>query len=176
MNVHSSLQIATCGQARREERRKFGHGTHSDIDWKATGTAMANVPIPRRHWVARHSSGFCGTSKMMFLWKKIATDRCPRCLHAVEDTTHILYVSAKTHAHSPSGFRLLQSLKYGCRNRERSQELFKSSLLSELARQRGSTEAIPVGTFHALPAVVQKQDEIGWQSLLEGRPSLEAIE
>jgi hypothetical protein len=32
--------------------------------------------------------------------------------------------------------------------------------------------AIPVGTFHALAAVVQKQDEIGWQSLLEGRPSL----
>jgi hypothetical protein len=41
-----------------------------------------------------------------------------------------------------------------------------------LAWQRGSTEEIPVGTFHALPAVVQTQDEIGWQSLLEGRPAL----
>jgi hypothetical protein len=41
-----------------------------------------------------------------------------------------------------------------------------------LAWQRGSTEEKPVGTFHSLPAVVQKQDEVGWQSLLEGRPSL----
>jgi hypothetical protein len=32
--------------------------------------------------------------------------------------------------------------------------------------------AIPVGTFHDLPAVVQKQNEIGWQSLLVGWPSL----
>jgi hypothetical protein len=30
----------------------------------------------------------------------------------------------------------------------------------------------PIGTFQALPAVVQKQDGIGWLSLLEGRPSL----
>jgi hypothetical protein len=37
--------------------------------------------------------------------------------------------------------------------------------------QRGFTEGIPVSTFHALPVVVQKQNEIGWQALLEGRPS-----
>jgi hypothetical protein len=41
-----------------------------------------------------------------------------------------------------------------------------------LAWQRGFTEEIPVGTFHSLQAVVQKHDEVGWQSLLEGRPSL----
>jgi hypothetical protein len=45
-----------------------------------------------------------------------------------------------------------------------------------LAWQRGSTEEIPVGMFHSLPVVVQKQDEIAWQSLLEGRPSLGWIE
>jgi hypothetical protein len=31
---------------------------------------------------------------------------------------------------------------------------------------------IPVVAFHALPAVVKKLDEIGWQYLLEGRPSV----
>jgi hypothetical protein len=41
-----------------------------------------------------------------------------------------------------------------------------------LAWQQGSTEDIPVETFHDLPAVVHRQDQIGWQSLLEGRPSL----
>jgi hypothetical protein len=69
----------------------------------------------------------------------------------------LTYGSAKTHAQSTSGHRLSQTVKYGCRNSERSQELF---------------EEIPVGTFYSLPAVVQKQDDVGWQSLLEGRPSL----
>jgi hypothetical protein len=31
---------------------------HSDIDWQATGQAMAKVKISRRHWVSKHSSLF----------------------------------------------------------------------------------------------------------------------
>jgi NADH pyrophosphatase NudC (nudix superfamily) len=93
MNLHSTLQTATRGQASLdfwENDGTFGHGTYSDIDWKATGKAMAKVTISRRHrGVAKHSSGFCGTSKMMLRWKKRATDICPRCLNAVEDATHV---------------------------------------------------------------------------------------
>jgi hypothetical protein len=92
MSLHSTLRTATRGQASLDEREKhgkFGHGTYSDIDWKATGKAMAEVTISRRHWVAKHSSGFCGTSKMMLRWKKRAIDIYPRCLNEVEDATHV---------------------------------------------------------------------------------------
>jgi hypothetical protein len=127
MNLHSALHTDTCGHASLaylEKRGKFGHGTHSDIDWKATGQAMP--PLFTR-------SGRCNS--------RMAVSRPTR--------NHRLDTGA------------------------RSQESFTSFVLSFLlAQQRGSTEAIPVGTFHDLPAVVQKQDEIGWQSLLEGRPSL----
>jgi NADH pyrophosphatase NudC (nudix superfamily) len=95
VNLHYTLRTATnCYSHRQasldywEKHGKFGHGTYSDIDWKATGKAMAKVTISRRHWVAKHSSGFCGTSKMMLRWKKRATDICPRCLNEVEDATH----------------------------------------------------------------------------------------
>jgi hypothetical protein len=91
----------------------------------------------------------------------------------------LTYGSAKTHAQSTSGDRLSQTLKYGYRNSERSQELLKLCVLSYLPDNKRiyqgntrSTEQIPVGTFHSLPAVVQKQDEVGLQYLLEGRPSL----
>jgi hypothetical protein len=51
MNLHSTLHTATCGQASIGKKHgKFGHGTYSDIDWKATGKAMAKVAISRRHW------------------------------------------------------------------------------------------------------------------------------
>jgi hypothetical protein len=99
--LHSTLQSAPCGQTSLdywEKQGKFGHGTYSDIDWKAMGKAMAKVTISRRHWVAKHSSGFCGTSKMMLLWKKRATDICLCCLQEVEDTTHVWYYQGSDQA------------------------------------------------------------------------------
>jgi hypothetical protein len=44
----------------------------------------------------------------------------------------LTYGSAKTHSQSTSGHRLSQTLKYGYRNSERSQELFKLCVLSYL--------------------------------------------
>jgi hypothetical protein len=41
-----------------------------------------------------------------------------------------------------------------------------------LAWQSGSAAEITVGVFLGLKDAVQKQDEIGWQALLEGRPAL----
>jgi hypothetical protein len=69
MNLHSTLRTATRGQASldywKKKHGEFGHGAYSDTDWKATGKAMSKVTISRRHWVAKHFSGFCGTSEMM---------------------------------------------------------------------------------------------------------------
>jgi hypothetical protein len=63
-----------------------------------------------------------------------------------------------------------QTLKHGCRNSERSQD-YSSHMCQALGLAtriyRGDTSR----NFYALPAVVQKQDAIGWQSL-PGRPAL----
>jgi hypothetical protein len=70
MNLHASIATATRGQASLnywEQHGKYRQGTHSDIDWQATGQTMAKVKITRRHWVSKHSPGFCGTSKMMHI-------------------------------------------------------------------------------------------------------------
>jgi hypothetical protein len=157
MNLHSTLHNATCGQASLaywEKRGKFGHGTHSDIDWKATGKAMAKVTISRRHWVAKHSSGFCGTSKMMLLWKKRATDTCPRCLQEGEDATHVWQCQ------DPRALdvwtQYIAKLEIWMQKQRTQKGIIQVICAKLLAWQRGSTEEIPVGTVHALPAVVQK--------------------
>jgi hypothetical protein len=133
------------------KRGKFGHGTYSDIDWKATGKAMANVAIHRLHWVAKHSSGVCGTSKIMFRWKKRATDTCPRCLQEVEDARHVWKCQDP---------RALQVWTQAIANLEiwMQQQCTQPAIIHVicaklLAWQSGSTEEIPVGTFYALPAV-----------------------
>jgi hypothetical protein len=170
--IHTTY-VNTCGQASLdywEKRGKFGHGTYSDIDWKATGKAMAQVTISRRNWVSKHSSGFCGTSKMMLLWKQRATGICPQCLPEVEDATHVWQCQ------DPRAIKVwtqaIANLEIWMKKQRTQPGIIEVICTKLLAWQRGSTEEIPVGTFHALPAVVQKQDEIGWQSLLEGRPAL----
>ena len=53
-------------------------------------TALAESKLSHQHWVIKHGSGFCGTAKMMFLWKKQASQSCLWCGFEVEDTTHVL--------------------------------------------------------------------------------------
>jgi len=51
---------------------------------------MGSVDISRRHWVTKFESGFCGTGRMMKIWRQRVIDNCPRCGAANEDTSHIL--------------------------------------------------------------------------------------
>ena len=51
---------------------------------------MKSVGLSRRHWVTKFESGFCGTGRMMKIWKQRVIDNCPRCCAANETTTHIL--------------------------------------------------------------------------------------
>jgi hypothetical protein len=106
----------------------------------------------------------------MFLWKKRATDTCPRCLQEGEDATHVWQCQ------DPRALDVwtqsIAKLEIWMTKQRTQPGIIQVICAKLLAWQKGSSEEIPVGTFHALPAVVQKQDAIGWQSLLEGRPSL----
>jgi hypothetical protein len=125
--------------------------------------SLADTGLP-----INHSSVFCGTSKMMLRWKKRATDICPRCLNEVEDATHVWQcqdprvINVWTQA--------IANLEVWMQKQRTQPGIIQVICAKLLAWERGSIEKIPVGTFHSLPAVVQKQDEVGWQSLLEGRP------
>jgi hypothetical protein len=79
------------------------------------------------------------------------------------------------------GMTAKQSLKQDCRNSEHPAYSSRHTVCAKLLYSKRSTEEIPVGTFYALQAVGQKQDDIGWQSLeLEGSgptpPSLRLVQ
>ena len=152
------------------KRGKYGQGAHSDIDWQATGQAMSKATIPRRHWVSKHSSGFCGTSKMMHRWGKRATNLCPRFLHAVDCATHVW--QCQDLCALQVWKQSLANLEVWLKQQRTEPGIIKVLCAKLLAWQSGSTEDILVGAFLGLQEVVQKQDKIGLPSLLEGRPAL----
>ena len=96
---------------------------------------------------------------MMFLWKKRATDTCPRCLQEGEDATHVW------RCRDPRALdvwtQAIAKLDIWMKKQQMPSGIFQVICAKLLAWQKCSSEEIPVGTFHALPAVVQKQDEIG---------------
>jgi hypothetical protein len=59
---------------------------------------MRAAPIHCRHWISKHSTGICGTSKMMKRWGKRLTDTCPRCPE-VEDVSHVWTCQAPAATH-----------------------------------------------------------------------------
>jgi hypothetical protein len=142
---------------------KFGHGTYSDIDWRPRA-AMAKVAISRRHWVTKHSSGVCGV-KMMLLWKKRATALCPRCLLEVE----------RCYSWQCQDPRALNVWTQAIANLETwmQKQRTEPGIIRVMCQALGLAKRIHRGdtSRNSLPAVVQKQDAIGWQSFLEGRPS-----
>jgi hypothetical protein len=173
MNLQAKLHTATRGQAILdywEKKGKFEQGSYLDVDWQATGQAMKAVSIARRHWVSKHSSGHCGTSKMMKRWHQRTSDLCPRCNTEVEDATHV-WLCQEPRA-STVWVQSINNLRVWLQNQKTDPGIINVLCAKLLAWQSGSTETISVANVDGLREVVLKQDEIGWQSLLEGRPAL----
>jgi hypothetical protein len=72
-----------------DSKNRFGQATSADVDWEACGQAMASISLTTRHWIVKHTSGMCGTGKMMKLWKKRSSLKYPLCEAPVEDAAHV---------------------------------------------------------------------------------------
>jgi hypothetical protein len=78
-----------CALRHWEEKARFGDVGVLSVDWECTGMAMKAAPLTRRHWISKQATGFCGTGKMMQLWKQRSTAECPRCHAPEEDVEHV---------------------------------------------------------------------------------------
>ena len=45
-------------------RKRFKKEDHSAYDWEGLADAMKRQPLTRRHWLTKHSSGWCSVGKM----------------------------------------------------------------------------------------------------------------
>ena len=45
-----------------DSKNRFGAGSSASVNWDATQQAMLDVKRSRRHWVTKHTTGYCGVN------------------------------------------------------------------------------------------------------------------
>jgi hypothetical protein len=64
------------------------------VNWPRLGQALDKMPLPRRLFVSKHTSGMCGVGKFKKKWKLRETNACPRC-GQYEDSLHVWKCNAE---------------------------------------------------------------------------------
>ncbi len=57
----------------------FSIEDRKQVDWGANESALCAVPTSCQYWLTKYESGMCGVGKMIKIWGKQATDKCPHC-------------------------------------------------------------------------------------------------
>ena len=151
-----------------EGKERFRPEAWERVHWEAVGRAMSEAGRPRRQWVVKHASGFCATGKMMKRWNKQQSTKCPRCDEEVEDARHVWQCKGQGADDVwKSSLRKLHLWML----RSRTQPNLAAVICDRLSAWRGnSSPTVAVSFFLGLRDTVQAQDEVGWQTFLEGCP------
>jgi hypothetical protein len=173
LNLHSTLRTATRGEASLdywENMRNWGMVLTLILIGRPQARLLLRLRSLADTVLSSTPPVFAAHSKRCSARRSEPQIFAPRCLNEVEDATHVWQCQ------DPRAINVwtqaIANLEVWMQKQRTQPGIIQVLCAKLLALQRGSTEEIPVGTFHSLPAVVQKQDEVGWQSLLEGRPSL----
>jgi hypothetical protein len=144
------------------------------IDYTTTAQAMKSVEPSVRHWVTKHTSGFCGVNMWMHRWKWRDSAKCPRCDEPIEDANHVWLCQG---AKSPAWWTVaLASLRVEMAL-SHTDPLLTTIIISRLTSwQTGSAPEM----FPVLPPLYQAtllhQDEQGWNNFFMGLPSIGWVE
>ena len=151
-----------------DSKKRFGDGTTTSVDWKATEKAMKGVSLSRQHWVTKHTSGHFSSGKMMKRWKKRDTAQCPRC-DQDEDAQHVWKCQGKDA--NVKWENSIARLKVWMR-RHKTHPTVILVICEHLSAWRyDKTPPVRRTNFLGLSDIMKKQEEIGWQAFLEGTPA-----
>ena len=137
------------------------------VDWDAQGQALTQSARSRRHWVVKHSSGFCGVGHMMRKWKEWDTATCPRCNDPDETTSHVWTCSGG--GADGRWEKSLADLWDWMTEQETAPEL-RDAICDYLRSWRDKSQVLAGHQcdFPGLQQAVHNQATIGWQAFFEG--------
>ena len=69
-------------------KKEWSDETFNSIAWTSLQAAGRQTTTQRRHWICKHSMGFCGTNSVLVKWKQRDDASCTRC-GQVETPTHV---------------------------------------------------------------------------------------
>lgn len=154
----------------KNKRNKFGSLTPTSIDWQATANCMRALPSSRRLHSTKIASTFVAVRRRQNLRRQAPNDHCPRCYTEqlptqTESVAHLF--SCPSQGSRQLWDTSLQALEEWmlCHNTD---PILRQMILSGLKSwQQLPHDPIPLN--HEYQQLSHDQNEVGWQSLLEGR-------
>lgn len=70
------------------KKKQIDASTFDSINWTRLGQALAKMPLTRRLFCSKHTTGMCGVGKFQKIWKMKETNACPHC-GQFEEATHL---------------------------------------------------------------------------------------
>jgi hypothetical protein len=70
------------------KRSRLTETSFSSVNWPSLGKALSKMPLSKRLFVSKHTSGMCGVGKFQKIWKTRETNSCPHC-GEYEDSVHV---------------------------------------------------------------------------------------
>ena len=139
-----------------------------DLDFEVTRTVMKESRLSRRHWVTKHTSGFCGTNSMMHKWNWRPSPGCPRCTCPIETEQHVWHCQGSgADSVWNSNLRNVDAKLSELSTQPALHMILKSRL------QTWQTETPPESFANLPPKILNllhRQDFVGWDNFVLGRP------
>ncbi len=77
------------------QKERINEETFSTVNWNRLGQALNKMPLARRFFCSKHTSGMCGVGKFQKIWRMRETDACPHC-SLFEDALHVWTCESNT--------------------------------------------------------------------------------
>ena len=136
------------------------------VDWKLRQKSLSALESHEQRWLCKFTSGFCGTGKMLNLYKFQNHDHCPRCNAPKEHTTHVLRCQ---HQEAKQTWEeQISSLKQWMQSKAQIHpEMIKAITVSITNWREGISTTYQ--THHTLlKRALRNQKDIGWNNFIEG--------
>jgi hypothetical protein len=127
------------------------------VAWLPLQKVMKSSTIQTRHWIVKRAAGDCGTNAVLFRRKKREDDKCPFC-GQTENTAHVY--KCKDPKVSDVWEKSIYNLE-----REMMEYQTDPEIVHQLSRGllAWKSESLLVDN-----ELVRKQNDIGWEGILEG--------
>ena len=139
--------------------------TFNLVDWETLDATLAGKSQMYKLWLAKQSSGCCGTQAMVSRWDPSRTNRCPDCGHE-EHSEHLLRCPDHNRTRLlREQTRELQSWMHAAGGHRDLCYWIPKFILLRNTRRLASLPHLP----RSMRSIARDIDEIGWINFVEGK-------
>ena len=139
---------------------------HEEFDMKVFKHAARNTPLHLRLWLSKWSCGICGVGKWLERWNDQNRSKCPRCLTDNETVEHVVHCQ---HTDATLCWNTgIEEIQEWMMNHNAIPGLAEA-VGNRLIQWKNREPFIQIKFLdESVKAIIQDQDEMGWDTVLFG--------